>query len=153
MDALAFPSMGFAAGAVRPTAVVHEGAGEYISCAVRHGRELIEDRAAAVNEGIGERADVGTIRNVVDNVVGIGHMVSTHRRPGRPCSTAPFSWGWSPVGIGNRDSNHAARPWYSWMRPPSRSRRRTSRGLTWIAPPAAAIGEARPRARCGRPRL
>ncbi len=26
--------------------------------------------------------------------------------------------------------DHAASPWYSWMSPPSRSRRRTSRGLT-----------------------
>src|ERR1035437_5950566 len=31
--------------------------------------------------------------------------------------------------------DRAARPWYSWMRPPSRSRRRTSRGLTWIGSP------------------
>jgi hypothetical protein len=49
--------------------------------------------------------------------------------------------------------DHAARPWYSWMSPPSRSRRRTSRGLTWIGSAAAASGGVRPRARWGRPRL
>ena len=49
--------------------------------------------------------------------------------------------------------DHAARPWYSWMSPPSRSLRRTSRGLTWIGSAAAASGGVRPRARWGRPRL
>jgi len=53
--------------------------------------------------------------------------------------------------------DHAASPWYSWMSPPSRSRRRTSPGLTGpvigteIGPPAS--GEVRPRARWGRCRL
>jgi hypothetical protein len=57
------------------------GTGECIARAVRHGREAIEDRAAAVNEGIGERAHVGSIRNVVDNVVGIDlvSLVLGHR--------------------------------------------------------------------------
>jgi hypothetical protein len=41
-----------------------------------------------------------------------------------------------PVGVRNSDSSHAARPWYSWMSPPNRSRRRTSacarnRRSTW----------------------
>jgi adenosine/AMP kinase len=48
---------------------------------------------------------------------------------------------------------HAASPWYSWIRPPSRSFRRTSRGLTVIGTSSFARGVARPRARCGRPRL
>ncbi|HEY8869972.1 MAG TPA: hypothetical protein VIM30_11370 [Candidatus Limnocylindrales bacterium] len=49
--------------------------------------------------------------------------------------------------------DHAAAPWYSWISPPSRSRRRTSRGLTAIGSHASARGGARPRARWGRPRL
>jgi len=49
--------------------------------------------------------------------------------------------------------DHAAAPWYSWIRPPSRSRRRTSRGSIGIGSPAAASGGARPTARCGRPWL
>ena len=49
--------------------------------------------------------------------------------------------------------DHAAAPSYSWMSPPSRSRRRTSHGLAAIGSPAATSGEARPRARCGRCRL
>jgi hypothetical protein len=49
--------------------------------------------------------------------------------------------------------DHAAAPLFSWMSPPSRSRRRTLRGLARIGSPAAARGEARPRARWGRPRL
>ena len=49
--------------------------------------------------------------------------------------------------------DHAAARWYSWTTPPRRSRRRTSRGLAGIGSPAAASGEARPRARCGRCRL
>jgi len=49
--------------------------------------------------------------------------------------------------------DHAAAPWYSWTSPPSRSRRRTSRGSTGIGSPAATSGGARPRARCGRCRL
>ena len=42
--------------------------------------------------------------------------------------------------------DHAAASWYSWTSPPSRSRRRTSRGSTGIGSPAA-TGEARARAR------
>ena len=59
------------------------------------------------------------------------------------------------VEVKYSDSNHAARPWYSWMSPPSRSRRRTSRVLTGTGTgtQASASGEARPRARWGRPRL
>jgi len=49
--------------------------------------------------------------------------------------------------------DHAAAPWYSWISPPSRSRRRTSRGLTSIGSHASARGGARPSARWGRPRL
>jgi len=49
--------------------------------------------------------------------------------------------------------DQAARPWYSWMSPPSRSRRRTSRGLTGIGSRAPGSGEARARIRWGRPRL
>src|SRR5450759_464126 len=49
--------------------------------------------------------------------------------------------------------DNAAAPSYSWMSPPSRSRRRTSHGLAAIGSPAATSGEARPRARCGRCRL
>jgi len=43
--------------------------------------------------------------------------------------------------------DHAAAPWYSWMSPPSRSRRRMWRGSTGIGSPAVARGDARPRAR------
>jgi len=49
--------------------------------------------------------------------------------------------------------DHTAAPWYSWMSPPRRSRRRTSRGLTGIGSRASASGGARARARWGRPRL
>jgi hypothetical protein len=49
--------------------------------------------------------------------------------------------------------DHAAAPWYSWMSPPSRSRRRISRGLTGTGTKVSASGEARPRARWGRCRL
>jgi 4-amino-4-deoxy-L-arabinose transferase-like glycosyltransferase len=49
--------------------------------------------------------------------------------------------------------DHAARPWYSWIRPPSRSCRRTSRGLTAIGASSFSTGVARARARWGRPRL
>src|ERR1035437_721383 len=57
------------------------GTSQHAAGAVRHGRELIEDRAAAVNDGIGELAHVGSIRNVVENVVGIGlgRLVLGHR--------------------------------------------------------------------------
>src|SRR5664279_6371554 len=47
------------------------GASQHAAGAVRDGRELIEDRAAAVNDGIGELAHVGTIRTIVENVVEI----------------------------------------------------------------------------------
>jgi len=60
-----------------------------------------------------------------------------------------------PPGRGGQKPRfgHAARPQYSWIRPPSRSFRRTSRGLTVIGTSFFARGVARPRARCGRPRL
>jgi putative transposase len=48
---------------------------------------------------------------------------------------------------------HAASPQYSWIRPPSRSVRRTSRGLTGIEASSFATGGARARARWGRRRL
>jgi hypothetical protein len=56
---------------------------------------------------------------------------------------------------GDRKSrfDHAASSWYSWIRPPSRSCRRTSRGLTAIGASSFATGVARARARWGRPRL
>src|ERR1035437_1838580 len=59
----------------------------------------------------------------------------------------------APRGDRKPGFDHAAAPWYSWMSPPSRSRRRTSRGLTGIGSDASARGWARPRARWGRPRL
>jgi hypothetical protein len=51
--------------------------------------------------------------------------------------------------------DHAAAAWYSWMSPPSRSSRRTSRVLTGTGTgtQASASGEARPRARWGRAQL
>src|SRR5664280_1570010 len=52
-----------------------------------------------------------------------------------------------PVGVRYSDSNHAARPWYSWMSPPSRSRRRPSRGLTGTGTLATPRGVARRMAR------
>ena len=59
----------------------------------------------------------------------------------------------SLVGVRYSDSNHAARPWYSWMSPPSRSRRRTPRGPTDSVSLGSARGGASPRARWGRCRL
>lgn len=44
-------------------------------------------------------------------------------------SRATGGGGYSPWGS-ETPIRHAAAPWYSWMRPPSASRRRTSRGLT-----------------------
>jgi hypothetical protein len=52
-----------------------------------------------------------------------------------------------PWGSDTPDSNHAARPWYSWMSPPSRSRHRTSRGLTGTGTLATPSGVARRMAR------
>ena len=49
--------------------------------------------------------------------------------------------------------DHAAAPWYSWMSPPSRSRRRTPRGPTDSVSLGSARGGASPRARWGRCRL
>ena len=53
------------------------------------------------------------------------HLVAAHRD--------------HPVGVRYSDSNHAARPWYSWMSPPSRSRRRTSCVLTGEAVSVKAV--------------
>ena len=58
---------------------------------------------------------------------------------------------------GGRDPrfDHAARPWYSWMRPPSTSRPRKSRGLTGIGSrllQAVGRGRGRDGAPCSGPR-
>ena len=45
---------------------------------------------------------------------------------------------------------HAATSWYSWMRPPSTSRRRTSRRLTCGELGSCGSGTAKARLRCGR---
>ena len=65
----------------------------------------------------------------------------------------PVLEGLEPRGGQKTRFDHAATPSYSWMSPPSRARRRTSRGSTGIGCPSVARGEARPRAWCGRPRL
>jgi hypothetical protein len=70
-----------------------------------------------------------------------------------PAQARPGPWGKGPRGDRKPGFDHAAAPWYSWISPPSRSRRRTSRGLTGIGSDASARGWARPRARWGRPRL
>ena len=64
---------------------------------------------------------------------------------GRPRCDCP--WGQKPR------FDHAASPWYSWIRPPRRSHRRTSRGLTAIGTSSCAKGVASARERWGRPRL
>jgi hypothetical protein len=66
-----------------------------------------------------------------------------------------FGWHLVMAPRGGRKSrfDHAASPWYSWIRPPSRSVRRTSRGLTAIGASSFASGVARARARWGRPLL
>src|SRR6266540_175681 len=46
--------------------------------------------------------------------------------------------------------HHAATCSYSWMRPPSTSRRLTCRGLAWGEPRPRASGTANARLRCGR---
>ena len=52
------------------------GTGQRAAGAVRHGRELIEDRATAIYEGIGDSAHVDSGRtNIVGNVVGINLSV------------------------------------------------------------------------------
>src|SRR5450756_1685205 len=82
---------------------------------------------------------------------------SGQRRPGAPARGAEDRRSGRGRGRGDRKPgfDHAAAPWYSWMSPPSRSRRRTSRVLTGTGTgtQASGSGEARPRARWGRPRL
>jgi len=72
---------------------------------------------------------------------------------GRPADLVERVFAAAARGDRKLGCDHAAAPWYSWIRPPSRSRRRTSRGLTAIGSRASARGGARPRARWGRPRL
>ena len=85
---------------------------------------------------------------VLDPAAGVGGFIlePLHHRREKGTSVAsqvPFG----PVGVRYSDSNHAARPWYSWMSPPSRSRRRTSRGLTGTGTLAPPSGVARRMAR------
>jgi hypothetical protein len=68
----------------------------------------------------------------------------TAGRTGRTFSSTSHARGGRKPRFG-----HAARPQYSWIRPPSRSSRRISRGLTVIGTSSFAVGGARPRARWG----